>query len=857
VVIQQAVQHERILPRLIEQEMRDSFIDYSMSVIVQRALPDARDGLKPVHRRILFAMHELGLLPGRDYKKSATVVGDVLGKYHPHGDSAVYETLVRMVQEFSLRYPLVDGQGNFGSIDGDSAAAYRYTEARLAPIALELLSDLDKDTVDFTPNFDGRLAEPTVLPTRLPNLLLNGSDGIAVGMATKIPPHNAAELLAAARHLIDNPDCEVEELMALVPGPDFPTGAFIWGRAGIEAAYRKGRGLIDMRARLHLEEASRGKKALVITELPYQVNKTRIIEQITKAAKGRGGDAISDLRDESDRDGIRLVIELKREADTRKLVDFLFKKTQLRATYGVILLALRDGRPEMLNLKQALECFVSHRLDVVGRRAAFQLERSEARAHIVDGLLLALADIDRVIELIRGSRTPDSAKAKLRKELKLSELQAEAILAMRLARLTGLETGKLDAELKALRGVIEEYRDLVEDEDARRSFLCEELLELAAVYGDDRRTEILEGSGKFPMPAGDSAESTIVMLSRLGYIKSQPAGARSGMGGTDAMAGREGDFVREAFICRGTDSLMVLTRLGHAHVIPVKELPRGTRSSRGHRLRDFIELDSRDSIVAVLPIERFDDSRYLILFTEKGQVKRTSLDEYSNIRTGGIIATGLGKDDRVLTGTITDGNASLVLATGAGQAIRFPEGEVRPMGRTARGVRAIEVAPKDEVIAALAPRRDSDLVAATASGAAKRIAVTELRVQSRAGKGRTLVSSREEAGGVVGLLEVHPGDRIVWELDSGELVTRAVQSLAQKERSAATARVVELSKGRQVVDVHPARGAPAGTAGSARPDPAAPDPSEAEPVAGGSRLDSATLGGAFDDEEFGQEVLDL
>ena len=849
-MIQQAVQHERILPRLIEQEMRDSFIDYSMSVIVQRALPDARDGLKPVHRRILFAMHELGLFPGRDYKKSATVVGDVLGKYHPHGDSAVYETLVRMVQEFSLRYPLIDGQGNFGSIDGDSAAAYRYTEAKLAPIALDLLADLDKDTVDFTPNFDGRLTEPTVMPTRLPNLLLNGSDGIAVGMATKIPPHNATELLAAARHLIDHPDCDVEELMALVPGPDFPTGAFIWGRSGIEDAHRKGRGLIDMRARVHLEEASRGKKALVVTELPYQVNKTRIIEQITKAAKGRGGDGISDLRDESDRDGIRLVIELKREVDTRKLVEFLFKKTQLRATYGVILLALKDGRPEMLNLKQALECFVSHRLDVVRRRAAFQLERSEARAHIVEGLLLALDDIDRVIELIRGSRTPDSARAKLRKTFKLSERQADAILAMRLARLTGLETRKLDAELAELRRAIEKYRGLVDDEDARRIYLCEELLELSATYGDDRRTEILPGSGKFPLPAGDGAESTIVMLSRLGYIKSQPAGARSGMAGTEAMAGRDGDFVRQAFICRGTDSLLVLTRLGHAHVIPVKELPRGTRSSRGHRLRDFIELDSRDAIAAVIPVEGFDESRYLVLFTEKGQVKRTSLSEYGHIRAGGIIATGLGKGDKVLTGTITDGNNSLVLGTGAGQAIRFPESEVRAMGRTARGVRAIEVASKDQVIAALAPRRDSDLLAATASGSAKRIAVTELRMQSRAGKGKTIVSSRETAGGVVGLLEVHPGDRVVWEMSDGQLVTTAVQSIAQRPRSAATARVGRLPEDGTVVDVHPARGAPTGSAESEQAISTVTDAGDA--LTGESRLDSLSIDGSFE-----QEMLDL
>jgi DNA gyrase subunit A len=848
VVIQQAVQHERILPRLIEQEMRDSFIDYSMSVIVQRALPDARDGLKPVHRRILFAMHELGLMPGRDYKKSATVVGDVLGKYHPHGDSAVYDTLVRMVQEFSLRYPLIDGQGNFGSIDGDSAAAYRYTEARLAPIALDLLSDLDKDTVDFIPNFDGRLTEPAVMPTRLPNLLLNGSDGIAVGMATKIPPHNARELLAAAEHLIRNPDCSLDELIALVPGPDFPTGAFIWGRSGIEDAYRKGRGLIDMRARVHLEEGSRGKKALVITELPYQVNKTRVIEQIAKAVKGRGGEAISDLRDESDRDGIRLVVELKREVDTRKLIKFLFKKTQLRSTYGVIMLALRDGRPEQLNLKEALECFVSHRLEVVRRRAAFQLGRSEARKHIVEGLLLALDDSDRVIDLIRRSRTPDSARTKLRKELSLTEPQAEAILAMRLARLTGLERKKLDEELEALRTAIEEYEGLVEDETARRDYLCAELAELAARYGDERRTEILKGEGSFPLPEGDGAESSIVMLSRLGYIKSQAAGARSGMAGAEAMAARDADFVRQAFIGRGSDTLLALTRLGHAHAIPVKELPRGTRSSRGHRLRDFIELDRRDAIVSVLPVEDFDESRYLVVFTEQGQVKRTSLSEYANIRAGGIIAAGLGKGDRVVTATVTDGNASLVLATSAGQAIRFAESEVRPMGRTAKGVRAVELASGDRVVSALAPRRDSDLLAATAAGAAKRIPVTELRVQSRAGKGRTIVSRREKVGGVVALLEIHPGDRIVWELSSGRLATTSVRNIAQDARRAASHRVVPLRKGVEVVDVHPARGAPAGAAG---PEASGLEAPERE-AAGASRSGSETPGGSF-----GQEVLDL
>ncbi len=806
----QAVQHERILTRLIEQEMRDSFIDYSMSVIVQRALPDARDGLKPVHRRILYAMHELRLLPDRDYKKSATVVGDVLGKYHPHGDSAVYDTLVRMVQIFSLRYPLVDGQGNFGSIDGDSAAAYRYTEARLTPVALELLADIGKETVEFSPNFDGRLMEPVVLPARLPNLLLNGSDGIAVGMATRIPPHNARELLAATRHLVRKPDCSIDELVDRVPGPDFPTGGFIWGREGVEEAYRTGRGLIEMRARLHLEEGARGKRALVITELPYQVNKTRVIEQIAKAVKSRSAEAITDLRDESDRDGIRLVVELKRDANPRRLVDLLFRKTQLRTTYGVILLALRDGRPEQLDLGQALRSFVDHRLEVIQRRAAFELARSEERAHVVEGLLLALDDIDRVIALIRGSRSPDSARAKLRRELKLSDAQAEAILAMRLSRLTGLERRKLADELDELRTSIEEYRDLVESEATRRQHLNDELTLLAERYGDDRRTEILDGEGPFPLPSGDGAEATIVMLSRLGFVKAQPARSGAGMSGSEAMAERQGDFVRDAFLCRGTDSLLVLTAKGGAHLVQVNDLPHGTRSSRGSRLTDFISIGRKDEVMAVLPVDHFAAERYLVVVTERGQVKRTSLHEYANIRAGGIKAAGLARGDRLLTALLTDGSAELVLATRSGMAIRFAETDVRPMGRTARGVRGMDFDQTDSLVAALAPRRDGDLMAATAPGRAKRIPVTELRLQSRAGKGRPLVAPRDGAGDLIGLLEVHPGDRVVWELDSGVLVTTGTQRIAPRDRRAATSRLLDLGANRRATAVHPVRGATAG-----------------------------------------------
>ncbi|MFQ5679221.1 MAG: DNA gyrase subunit A [Gemmatimonadota bacterium] len=839
----QSVQKERIQLRGIEQEMRDSFIDYSMSVIVQRALPDARDGLKPVHRRILYAMRELGLTPDRPHKKSATVVGDVLGKYHPHGDSAVYDAIVRMVQEFSLRYPLVDGQGNFGSIDGDSAAAYRYTEVRLTPLALETLAAIDRDTVEFVPNFDGRLSEPTVLPSRLPHLLLNGADGIAVGMATKIPPQNIGELLRAADHLAAHPECEIQELMKLVHGPDFPTGGYIWGHQGLREAYLTGRGLIDMRARIHREEGSYGKSSLVVTELPYQVNKTRVIEQITKLVRGGRTDAITELRDESDRDGIRLVIELKRDADPRKVVDTLFKKTQLRYTFGVIMLALVDGRPRELNLKQALECWVDHRLEVIRRKAAFELERSEERAHVIEGLLLALDSIDRVVALIRGSRTPASARTKLVKELTLTERQAEAILAMRLSRLTGLERRKLREELEGLQRFIRELRHLLEEEAARRAYLRRELRDLLATYGDDRRTEILESDRPFPIPAGIGGEATLLLLSRRGYVKAQPVRNGGGMAGAEALAGREGDFVRQAFLCRGSDRLLALTARGHAHLLRIADLPRGTRSSRGKPLAELLGVEPGDSVVSVLPVDEFDGDRYVVVATRRGRVKRSPLAEYANIRGGGIIGAGLAKGDEVLAAFLTDGTAELLLASRRGQAIRFREEEIRPMGRGARGVRGMEIGGDDELVAALVPRRDSDLAAATELGFGKRIPFTEFRLQGRAGKGTNLLPERKQAGGLVGLLEVQPGDRVMWELSDGELVATKAEAILGRARREASRRVVPLAGGdARVTAVHPLRATP----DRLRTDPDAPasQPSRTPASNGASRPEPTAAEGA-------------
>ena len=802
---------ERIVPRLIEEELRDSFIDYSMSVIVQRALPDARDGLKPVHRRILYAMYELGLLPARDHKKCATVVGDVLGKYHPHGDSAVYDTLVRMVQEFSLRYPLIDGQGNFGSIDGDSAAAYRYTEARLAPIALELLADIDMETVDFVPNFDGRLDEPTSLPSRLPNLLLNGSDGIAVGMATKIPPHNLRELVGATDYLVENPDCEVDDLIELIEGPDFPTGAYIWGWEGIGDAYRTGRGLIEVRARMHVEEGSYGKSSLVVTELPYQVSKSRVIEQITKIVRAGRADDITDLRDESDRDGLRLVIELKRDANLEKLIKTLFLKTQLKTTFGVIMLALVDGRPVQLDLKGALSSFVDHRLDVIRRRAEFELVRSEDRAHVLEGLLTALDDIDRVIELIRASTSPKAAADRLCAELGLSDRQAEAILAMRLARLTQLERRKLKDELDQLAARIEELRHLVERDDVRRSLLRQELSELALRYGDVRRTEILDEQEPFPLPSGNGGESSLVMLSRRGYVKSQSVrGSGDGVAGAEAMEERDGDFVTQAFVARGDTQLLCFTASGSVHAIPVRDLPPGTRSSRGRPLLEFLELDPDDSVVSVISVTEFEPDRFVLVVTAQGQVKRTPLEDYSNVRGGGIRATGLGSGDEVLAVHLTRGQSDILLATSKGQVIRFGEDEVRPMGRSARGVKGIDIDSDDALVSALLPRRDASLVVTTENGHAKRVPFTEVRRQGRAGKGIAILPERGTSGDLVGVLEAQPGDFLMLEIAGAEVVAVEADSIREKARRGASIRIPSLARrAGPVTGVYPLRSAPA------------------------------------------------
>ncbi len=800
---QGTLQHERIERRALEEEMRESFIDYSMSVIVQRALPDARDGLKPVHRRILYAMLEEGMRPSRPHKKSATVVGDVLGRYHPHGDGAVYDTIVRMVQDFSLRYPLIDGQGNFGSIDGDSAAAYRYTEVRMTPVAMDLLADIERDTVDVRPNFDGRLTEPVVLPCRLPHLLLNGSDGIAVGMATKIPPHNAGELLAAVDHLVANPQCDTDELLARLPGPDFPTGGYIHGRAGIESAYRTGRGRLDMRAKVHVEEGRFGKSSLIVTELPYQVNKTRVIEQITKVVRAGRADAITDLRDESDRDGIRLVIELKRDAQPKKVLATLFKKTQLRYTFGVIMLALVDGKPEELDLRAVLGTWIDHRLAVIRRGAAHDLARAGDRAHVVEGLQTALDEIDRVIDIIRGSKTPAGARKGLLAAFDLTERQADAILAMRLVRLTGLERDKLAEELKTLREEIARLTALVEDETARRGFLRAEIRELARRYDDPRRTEILDGDTEFRLSKGGGGEAQLVLVSRGGYVKAQPAATGGGMAGAEVLSDREGDFARHAFLTRGAHTLLAITARGNAHALPVSALPRGTRSSRGRHVEEFIDLAPGDEIVALLAAETFADDRFLVVATRQGHVKRSALSEYANARGAGIIGAGIARGDEVVAAFVTEGSSDLLFATRSGHAIRFPESATRAMGRTARGVKAIDLAPGDVVVAAAAPRADSDLLVATAAGYGKRIPFTEFKVQGRAGKGFAILPERERTGSLVGFTEAHDADEVAWELSDGSVESTSAASVIRRSPREAGRPAVRLRAGVAVEAVHP------------------------------------------------------
>ncbi|HEV8305787.1 MAG TPA: DNA gyrase subunit A [Gemmatimonadales bacterium] len=797
---------ERILPRLIEDELKESFLDYSMSVIVQRALPDVRDGLKPVHRRILYAMHELGLVPGRPYKKSATVVGDVLGKYHPHGDMAVYDSLVRMVQDFSLRYPLVDGQGNFGSVDGDSAAAYRYTEARLTRIAMTMLEDIDKNTVDFIPNFDDRLQEPTVLPARLPNLIVNGAAGIAVGMATNIPPHNLSEVVQAVVHLVDNPDAGVKDLRKFVRGPDFPTGAIIYGRAGIKDCYEKGRGRLVLRARAVIEEReSSGRHQIVVTEIPYQVNKANLIAHIAELVNGKKLEGISDLRDETDREGMRIVIELKRDAVPAVVLNQLYKHTAMQTTFGAIMLALVDGVPKEMDLKELVQHFIEHRHVVITRRTQFELQRAQDREHILEGLKIAVDNIDEVIKIIKKSKDTPAADAALRKRFKLSEKQAAEILNMRLARLTALEITKLEEELKDVRKFIKECKEILGSKPRRMKILKEELSELAHGFGDQRRTEIVADQGEFSIEDLIAEEDMVITVSHAGYIKRLPTTAyrrqrRGGKGVIGAHA-KEDDWVEHLFIASTHDYVMFFTQQGQCYWLKVHEIPQAARAARGKPILSCIALKPDERVAALVPVREFSEDQFLLFATKQGVVKKTVLSEFGNPRSSGIRAINIEKGDELIDVQVTDGKNDIVLATRHGMSIRFHEKDVRDMGRTATGVKGIELDKKDHVIDMVVVRRASTLLTVTEKGMGKRSELDEYRVQHRGGRGIITLKRTDKTGAIVALKEVLPNDELMMITKKGIMIRVPVEGIRISGRNTQGVKVMNLTAGDLVVDV--------------------------------------------------------
>ena len=800
---------DRIIPRLIEEEMRESFIDYSMSVIVRRALPDVRDGLKPVHRRILVAMHGLGLQPDRNYRKSASVVGEVLGKYHPHGDAAVYDALVRMVQDFSLRYPLVDGQGNFGSIDGDPAAAYRYTEARLAPVATELLAEIEKDTVEWENNFDDRLQEPTVLPSRIPCLLVNGSSGIAVGMSTNVPPHNLGEVAAALRMLVAKPECSTAELMEALPGPDFPTGAYIVGRGGIEAMYRTGRGRMMMRARVVTEAVRGGRNQIVVTELPYAVSKSRIIAQIAGLSRKGALPDVADLRDESDREGIRLVLELKRGADAGRIMAKLFKKTVLQCTFGAIMLALDGGRqPTEFTLKELLARYRDHRVRVIRRRSRFDLEKAETDLHITVGLLLALAQIDEVIAVIRSSADRAQASQSLRDRFGLSEVQADSILRMRLSRLTALEGDQLRAREASLRAAIRELRALLADEALQLEVMLRELDEVVERYADARRTVILEGKDKTAfdyVETGIADEDVVVTLSRQGYLKRIPMHlyrrrVTAGLA-LVAMERYEGDYLETVVVARTRGWLLSFTTSGQVYFLRVEDIPEGSRVSRGKSIWALLGVDRRDPIVATRTIDDLEEDRYLAFATRMGLMKRTRLSEFANPRAGTLIASGVREGDALLDVANTTGDAEFLLVTRGGRAIRFPEREVSVVGRTARGVKGIGLRGDDEVIALIVALREASVLLVTEDGAGKRTPISEFPVQRRGGLGTRAMPRKGHGERLVAALEALDNDHVVLVSAAGAATGISAADVALRRRNAPGRAIVTPGPGDRIVDV--------------------------------------------------------
>ncbi len=780
----------------IEEEMRKSYLDYAMSVIVGRALPDIRDGLKPVHRRVLYTMQMLGLAWNRVYKKSARVVGDCMGKFHPHGDSAIYDTLVRMVQDFSLRYPLVDGQGNFGSIDGDPAAAMRYTEARMAKIAHEMLADIDRDTVDFVPNYDDNETEPVVLPARIPNLLVNGSAGIAVGMATNIPPHNLGEVVDALVMLVDDATTPIERLMTVVTGPDFPTAGYIYGSGGIREAYTTGRGSITLRAKAHAEKMRGGREAIIISELPYQVNKASLIEKISELSKEKKIEGISEIRDETNREGIRVVLELGRGEIPQIALNQLYKHTQMQTSFGIIMLALVDRRPQVVNLKQMLEAFIKFRREVVTRRTRFDLARAEERAHILDGLRKAVEQLDVVIRLIRAADSPDAAKEALMSRLDLSEIQAKAILDMRLQRLTQLERHKIVEEHEHVLALIEELKGILASETKLMGIIKQELLAIKEEYGDARRTEIVTETTELTIEDLLADEEMVVTITRSGYIKRTHVEAyrsqRRGGKGVTGMETKEEDVVDDLFVASTHSYLLFFTNLGKVHWLKVHEIPEGGRQAKGKAMVNVLSLAEGESVATCVPVRDFGSGGYILFFTKQGKVKKTELEAYSHPRAGGIQAIGLEDGDSVITARRTDGQREVMIATKLGMIIRFSEEEARPMGRSAAGVRGIEVEEGDAVISADVVQEGVTILTVTDRGFGKRTPLEEYRLQGRAGKGTIDIKTGGRNGNVVAMLQVRDVDDILVITTKGKMIRFHAADVSAQGRNTWGVRIIDL-----------------------------------------------------------------
>jgi DNA gyrase subunit A len=813
---QELIKPTREIPVNIEDEMRASYLDYAMSVIIGRALPDVRDGLKPVHRRILYAMYKEGNTSDKRYIKCAGVVGEVIKKYHPHGDAAVYDTLVRMAQDFNMRYPLIDGQGNFGSVDGDPAAAYRYTECRLSRLAEELLADIDKDTVDFVPNFDESTEEPTVLPTKVPNLLVNGSDGIAVGMATKIPPHNLTEIIDATVLLINRPNAPIDEVLSLVPGPDFPTGAYIYGRSGIKAAYQTGRGQFTMRAKAAIERPTKDKQQIVITEIPFQVNKSKVIERIAELVQDKKIEGISDVRDESDRDGMRIVIELKRGEQPEVILNNLYKHTQLQETFGMIMLAIVNGQPRTLSLIEAIQLFIDHRVNVVRRRTSYELRKALERAHILEGFLKALQHLDAIIKLIRASKTPREAREGLMERFEFSERQAQAILEMQLQRLTALEREKVQQEYDELQKKIAGYREILASEKALKKVIVDELKEIQKTYGDLRRTEIIEEQAEIKLEDLIAVEDVVITVSHSGYMKRTPVStyrqqSRGGKGRL-GMKTREEDFVEHLFIASTHSYILVFTNTGRVHWLKVYEIPDVGAAGRGKNVVNLVNLAPKEKVAAMVAVKTLpekpedtteDGARhaavgYVLLVTRNGIIKKTRLSEFSNPMSRGIIAIGIDEGDELIGAKLTTGNDTVFLATHEGMAIRFPESDVRDMGRQAYGVRGMDLDEGDYIVGVEIVGEKELILSVTEKGYGKRTQITEYRLQSRAGKGVINVKTAERNGKVVGVLSVTEESEVMIISAQGKITRLDSSEIRESGRSAQGVRLIHLEEGDEV-----------------------------------------------------------